>query len=216
MENFQESNVIIDTFGRDRISKMELFVTYPFVISGKLNGFIMLFKINPAVNLIDIDIRVQKINRFLLPYLYKIFELDPDRNKFIDSTEYLFNRIEYDLKYAHDLNIPASILLITIKNFKRFYDRFGRFELKKLCDLTAEIIKKRLTGGDFSARIDRHKFLLVLPGKDKRYATMLSNVIKKEIMNNYNLFDFKLLISSNNALFPDEGKDIFTLLEILE
>jgi hypothetical protein len=195
LENFQESNVIIETFGRERIAKMDLFIAYPFIVSGKLSGFITLFKINPAVNIIDIDIRIQKINRFLFPYLHRVYELDPERNKYSDSTDILFNRIENEFKHAQELNIPVSIVLITIKNFKRFYDRFGKIELKKLTNTTAEVIKKRLTDGDFSARVDRHKFLLILPGKDKRYSIMLSNMIKKEIIQNYDMFDFKLLIT---------------------
>ena len=39
LENFNESSVIIDTFGRNRIAKMELFIAYPFIISGKLIRF---------------------------------------------------------------------------------------------------------------------------------------------------------------------------------
>jgi len=216
LENFHESNVIIDTFGRNRIVKMDLFIVYPFVVSGKLSGFITVFKINPAVNIIDIDIRIQKINRFLFPYLYRVYELDPERNKYTDTTELLFGRIENEFRQAQELNIPVSLVLITIKNFKRFYDRFGKIELKKLSILTAEIIRKRLTDGDFSSRIDRNKFLLILPGKDKRYSIMLSNLIKKDILQNYNMYDFKLLITSNNVIFPEDAKDLFTILEILE
>jgi GGDEF domain-containing protein len=216
LENFNESNVIIDTFGRSRIAKMDLFVSYPFVISGKLSGFITIFKINAAVNIIDIDIRVQKINRFLFPYLHRIYELDPELNKYIDVTAMLFDRMENEFKQTQELNIPISLILITIKNYKRFYDRFGKIEWNKLSNKTADIIKNRLSEGDFSARLDRNKFLIVLPGKDKRYSVMLSNIVKKEIVENYNMCDFKLLITSNNAVFPEDGKDLFSVLEVLE
>ncbi len=216
LENFNESSVIIDTFGRNRIIKMELFIAYPFIISGKLSGFITIFKINPAVDIIDIDIRIQKINRFLFPYLHRIYELDPEMCKYNDLTAMFYDRIEPEIKHAQELNIPLSLVLITIKNYKRFYDRFGKIELEKLTQIISEIIKSKIYAGDFSARIDRNKFLIVLPGKEKRYSIMLSNSIKNEIIEKYNMSDFSLLITSLISVFPDDGKDLFSILDILE
>jgi len=216
LENFNESSVIIDTFGRNRLIKMESFISYPFIISGKLSGFITIFKINPAVDIIDIDIRLQKINRFIFPYLYRVYELDPELNKFNDLTANFYDRIENEIKHALGLNIPVSLILFTIKNYKRFYERFGKIELEKLFNISSNIIKSKLSAGDFSSRIDRFRFLVVLPGKEKRYSIMLSNSIKNEICDNYNMSDFKLLITSLNSVFPEDGNDLFSLLEVLE
>jgi len=216
LENFNESNVIIDTFGRNRMAKMELFIAYSFIISGQLSGFITIFKINQAVNIIDIDIRIQKINRFLFPYLHRVSELDPNLNKYIDLTAKFYERIENEIKHAKELNIPLSLVLFTIKNYKRFLDRFGKIEFEKLFNVTAEILKSKLSAGDFSGRIDRNKFLLVLPGKEKRYSVMLSNSVKNEILEKFNLSDFKLLITSSNSVYPEDGMDLFSILELLE
>jgi len=216
LENFNESSVIIDTFGRSRIVKMELFIAYPFIISGKLSGFITIFKINPAVDIIDIDIRIQKINRFLFPYLYRIYELDPEMCRFNDLTSVFYDRIDQELRHAQELNIPLGLILITVKNYKRFYDRFGKIELDKLPVLIADIIKSKLSAGDFSSRIDRNKFLVVLPGKEKRYSIMLANTIKNEIIEKFSMSDFSLLITSLISVFPDDGKDLFSILDLLE
>jgi GGDEF domain-containing protein len=216
LENFNESNVIIDTFGRNRIVKMELFITYPFIISGHLSGFITIFKINPAVDIVDIDMRIQKINRFIFPYLHRMFEIDPDLNRLSDLTSKFYEKIEIELQNARDLNIPLSLVMFSIKNYKRFYERFGRIELEKLYRQIAEVIKSRLGHGDFSARIDRSKFLVVLPGKEKKYSIMLANTVKNEVIEKYNSSDFKLLITSLNSVFPEDGKDLFTILEVLE
>jgi len=216
LENFTESSVIIDTFGRSRIVKMELFIAYPFIISGKLSGFITIFKINPAVDIVDIDIRIQKINRFLFPYINRVYELDPEMNRYDDLSDIFYHRIENEIKQARDLNIPLSLIQLTIKNYKRFYERFGNIELDKLSSVSSEIIKTKLSEGDFFAKIDRNKFLLVLPGKEKRYSIMLSNSIKNEITERFDMSDFKLLITSMNSVFPEDGKDIFSILEVLE
>lgn len=216
LENFNESSVIIDTFGRNRTVKMELFIAYPFIISGKLSGFITIFKINPAVDIVDIDIRIQKINRFLFPYLYRVYEMDTELNRYNDLTAVFYERIENELRHAQELNIPLSLVLFTIKNYKRFHERFGKIELDKLSGFVSGIIKSKLSAGDFSARIDRNKFMIVLPGKEKRYSIMLSNTIKNEIIEKYNMSDFKLLITSLSSVFPEDGKDLFSILEILE
>jgi diguanylate cyclase (GGDEF)-like protein len=216
LENFNESSVIIDTFGRNRTVKMELFIAYPFIISGKLSGFITIFKINPAVDIVDIDIRIQKINRFLFPYLYRVYEMDTELNRYSDLTSVFYERIENELKHAQELNIPLSLVLFTIKNYKRFHERFGKIELDKLSESASGIIKSKLSAGDFSARIDRNKFMIVLPGKEKRYSIMLANTIKNEIIEKFNMSDFKLLITSLSSVFPEDGKDLFSILEILE
>ena len=216
LENFHESSVIIDTFGKNRLMKMEIFIAYPFIISGQLSGFITLFKINTAVDVIDIDIRIQKINRFLFPYLYSVVEHDSDSDKYNDLTEIFYQKIEREIRHANDLNIPLSLILFTLKNYKRFYERFGKIEFEKLSEKTSEILKARLSIGDFSARIDRNKFLVVLPGKEKRYSVMFANTIKNEIIEKCEMSDFKLLITSLNSVFPEDGKDLFSILEVLE
>ncbi len=216
LEGFNESSVIIDTFGRNRIVKMELFIAYPFLMSGKLSGFITIYKINSAVEIKDIDIRIQKINQFLFTYLYRVYELDPELNKYNDLTGMFYERIDSEIKHADEMNIPVSLVLLTIKNYKRFHDRFGQIELEKLFINIAEIIKSKLNAGDFAVKIDRSRFVIVLPGKEKRYSVMISNTIKNEIMEKYNTSDFKLLITSLNSVFPDDGKDLFSIMEVLE
>ena len=216
LENFSESNVIIDTFGKDRIEQMDIFISYPFIISGKLSGFITIFKINPAVEIIDVDIRLQRIVRFIFPYIYRFIEIDPDKNRYSDLSGAFLTRLETELKKAADMNMPVTILSLSVKNYKRFYDRFGKIEMIKMFSIISEIIKSRLYTGDFSIRVDRHKFIIVLPGKDKKYAATFSSILKNEITAGFNTSEFKLLVTFISAIFPDEGNDVFSLLEIID
>ena len=216
VENFEESAVLTETFGRDRIKKMEVFISYPFIISGRLSGFISITKINPAVEMIDVDMRLQKIIRFLFPYISRILDLDPTINIYNDLTGILYGRIESELNRSSEMNIPLSLVMVSIKNFKRFHDRFGRIEMNRLFEKISAIVKSKLYAADFSVRVDRHRFLLVLPGKDRKYSTMLANILKNEIAELYNNSDFKLLVSSIISVCPDDGKDLFTLLDVLE
>lgn len=216
LDDFTESTVIIDTFGRERVEKMEVFISYPFIISGKLSGFITLFKINPAVEIIDVDIRLQRIVRFIFPYIYRLIELDPAKNIYRDLTAGFFSRFENEIKKSSDMNIPVAIISLSVKNYKRFYDRFGKIEMIKMFNCISDIIKERLNTGDFSARIDRQKFIIILPGKDKKYTATFSAILKNEIAGKFNTTEFKLLVTFISAVFPEDGKDIFSLLEIID
>lgn len=216
VDNFIDSAVIKDTFGVQRLEKMEQFIAYPFLITGKLTGFITIFKINPAVDLPDIDIRIRKISKFLFPYVDRIHQLDPERNLYKDLTGNIYGRIENEIRKADELEIPLTLLLFSVKNYKRFYDRFGSVETNLLFSRIEKVIKGRLSTGDFSAKIDRHKFIAVFPGKDRKFAATFSSVIKNEITAYYGNSDFKLLVSFITAEFPGDGNDLYSLLEVLD
>ncbi len=80
LDNFAESNVITETFGRNRVDNMSIFIAYPFIISGRLSGFISIYKIKAAVEIIDVDIRLQRIVRFIFPYISRLIAIDPEKN----------------------------------------------------------------------------------------------------------------------------------------
>ncbi len=216
LDNFGDSNVIVETFGRDRVDNMSVFISYPFIMSGSLSGFLTIFQINPGVEIIDVDIRLQRIVRFIFPYIYRFIELDPEKNRFTDLTTGFYARFENELKRSMDMNIPVAVISVSIKNYKRYYDRFGRIEMYKMFETIAGIIKGRLYTGDFSVRIDRNKFIIVLPGKDKKYSATFTAILKNEISSMFNTSEFRLLITFISAVFPEDGKDIFSLLEVIE
>ncbi len=216
LDNFIESSVIVETFGRERVSNMDIFIAYPFIISGKLSGFIIIYRINSDVEITDVDIRLQRIVRFIFPYIYRLIELDPDKNKYNDLTGTFYFRIENEISRAGDMNMPLALISLSVKNYKRFYDRFGKIEMNRMFITISDIIKERLSIGDFSARIDRNKFIIVLPGKDKKYSATFSSILKNEISNRFNTTEFKLLVSFISAVFPEDGSDIFSLLETID
>lgn len=216
LDNFGDSNVIVETFGRERVEDMSVFISYPFIMSGNLSGFLTIFQINPGVEIIDVDIRLQRIVRFIFPYIYRFNDLDPEKNRFNDLTTGFYLRFENELKRSIDMNIPVAVISLSIKNYKRYYDRFGRIEMNKMFEIISGIIKGRLYTGDFSVRVDRNKFIIVLPGKDKKYSATFTAVLKNEISARFNTSDFRLLITFISAVFPEDGKDIFSLLEVIE
>jgi len=216
LDNFAESNVIVETFGRNRVENMSIFISYPFIFSGKLSGFISIYKINPAVEIIDVDIRLQRIVRFIFPYIYRFKAIDPERNRYNDLTGGFYSRFEKELKRASDMGIPVAVISLSIKNYKRYFERFGKIEMFKMFESISDIIKEKLSIGDFSVRVDRHQFIIVFPGKDKKYTATFTAILKNEIINRFNTSEFRLLVVFISAVFPEDGKDIFSLLEIID
>jgi diguanylate cyclase (GGDEF)-like protein len=160
--------------------------------------------------------RLHKIVKFLFPSISSILDLDSTINIYNDLTGILYGRIENELVRSAEMNIPLSLIMVSIKNFKRFHDRFGRIEMNRLFEQIADVIKSKLYSADFSVRTDRHRFLLVLPGKDRKYSTTLANILKNEISELCSSSDFKLLVSFLISVCPDDGKDLFTLLDALD
>jgi len=216
LDNFSESNVISETFGRDRIDNMSIFISYPFIIAGKLSGFISIYKINAAVEIIDVDIRLQRIVRFIFSYIYRFIAIEPEKNKYNDLTGGFYSRLENELKRALDMNIPVAVISLSIKNYKRFFDRYGKIEMLKMLDDISKIIKGRLASGDFSARVGRNKFIIVLPGKEKKFCATFTAILKNEIIGRFNTSEFRLLVNIISSVFPEDGADIFSLLEIID
>ena len=107
-------------------------------------------------------------------------------------------------------------MLFSLKNYKKFYNFFGHEEYEKLLDNVERVITNRLSDGDFSVRYDRHKILMILPGKNRQYATPLANSIRSEVIHNFSRKDMQLLLTFLTAQFPDDGDDLFTLIESVE
>jgi GGDEF domain-containing protein len=76
-----------------------------------------------------------------------------------------------------------------------------------------KFIRSRLSDRDFSVRYDRNKILIVLPGKDKRYAVPLANTICSEMTQAFSTRDVQLLITFLTAEYPVDGKDAYSLVD---
>ena len=79
-----------------------------------------------------------------------------------------------------------------------------------------EVIKGRLSTHDFSARVDRNKVLVVLPGNNKKYAVPLANAIKNEILQGFKKKEMQLLITFLTAEYPVDGEDLYSLLDSID
>ena len=78
------------------------------------------------------------------------------------------------------------------------------------------IITNRLSDGDFASKIDRNKFLIVLVGKNKKFAVPFANALKNEIVQQFSDKELQLLVTFLMAEYPVDGSDLYSLLDAID
>jgi len=136
--------------------------------------------------------------------------------KYIDNVEVIYKKIDDEIINARNLGIPLTLILFSIKNYKRYYNLYGVDEAKKLLEQFEKTVRIRLSDGDFCVRYDRHKVLLVLPGKDKKFAVPLANAIRNEIVQGFRKKEIQLLLTFLTAEFPDDGNNVYSLMDAID
>ncbi|MCP4723544.1 MAG: diguanylate cyclase [bacterium] len=213
IEGFSRLEAVKSAFNDSLLEKMSIFWLYPFRLGNQLIGFINIFRIRDGNIDDEIDVKLKRFSRMLFSSVMSIRSRDPEENRYIDNIEIIFKRINSELLNAKSLNIPLTLVLFSIKNFKRYGNLFGSEKSLDLIISFVEIIKSRLSDEDFSARFDRNKILVVLPGKDKKFAVPLANAVKNEIMQGFKKKEMQLLITFLMAEFPEDGDDLNSLLD---
>jgi len=146
---------------------------YPFKMGNHLEGFFIVTDINDSTRENEVHNKINRLTMVLFSYILNIRNLDTHELMYVDYVEPVMRRIERELVNAKNLRIPLTVILFSIKNFKRYYSLFGKDEAMKVLNSLEEIIRSRLADPDFSVRYDRNKFLIILPGKNKKYSIPL-------------------------------------------
>jgi GGDEF domain-containing protein len=220
IEDFNKLEVIKAAFKETEIKKMNVLWVYPVDIGGQLLGYTVIFKVKDELlnedKKVEIDNNLDKLSKMILFNITNIIRIDPDENRYIDNIGTLFKRINSELARAKKLNIPLTLIIFSIKNYKRYGNLFGYVKAKELIDNFAELIKSRLSETDFSARYDRNKILIVFPGKDKKFAEPFANTIRNEFMQRFKKSEMQLLITFLLSEFPEDGDDILSLVDSID
>lgn len=216
VEDHRRLKVVSDAFTEARLKLMPLLWIYPFKFGKKLSGFLLVFDIVDFEREKEIHGKLQRLSTVLFSYIMNLKSLDVYENRYVDFIEPVLRRIENELQNAKNLKIPLTVILFSIKNFKRYYTLYGRMEARKIIDALEMIIRTRLSDTDFSVRFDRNKVLIVLPGKNKKYAVPLANTVRNEIIQYFKQKEVQLLVTFLSAEFPEDGEDLYTLLDIID
>lgn len=216
IEMFDKLDAVRAAFSKDIIKRMSVLWIYPFKVGNQLIGFIAVFKIRDKILEQEIDRHLRRYIKILFSSILSIREVDPEENRYIDNIEIISKRINGELLNAKQMNIPLTLVLMSIKNFKRYSNLYGYKEAVDLINRCVDIIRSKLADNDFSARIDRNKILMVLPGKDKKYAVPLANSLRNEIMQGFRKKEIQLLITFLMAEYPEDGAELQNLLDVID
>lgn len=213
--DYQKSKPVRELFSDSQIGNMFMLSIFTYVIAGELLGFTMVFGLSGPANPDVMNRRILRICDFISPYAFIIRELECRRGNYIDSIESIYNRIEDDIHHARNLKIPLTVVLISIKNYKRFHSQFGQEKVRQMLSHFESFARSRLSDRDFSVRYDRHKILLVLPGKDKKFAVTLANTVCNEMIHAFSTREVQLLMTFLCAEFPLDGTDTYSLMDAI-
>lgn len=216
IEDHRRLKVVADAFTEARLKLMPLLWIYPFKFGKKLSGFLLVFDIVDFEREKEIHGKLARLSTVLFSYIMNLKSLDVHENRYVDFIEPVLRRIESELQNARNLKIPLTVILFSIKNFKRYYTLYGRIEARRIIDALEMIIRTRLADTDFSVRFDRNKVLIVLPGKNKKYAVPLANTVRNEIIQFFKQKEVQLLVTFLSAEFPEDGDDLYSLLDIID
>lgn len=215
-EDFRNLKTVVEIFTDRQVKAMSILRAYPFRIGGELIGFVMLFGVSESVQMEEVDSKMKKIIDFLFPYVSIIRNLEYKRGAYQDNITGTYNRIDQEVQNAHNLKIPLTVILFSIKNYKRFYSSYGSAKTRELLYAFEKSITSRLADRDFSVRFDRNKILIILPGKDKKFAVPLANSVKNDLTHSFSTRDVQLLVTFLTAEYPNDGRDVYALIDAVD
>ncbi|MFB2659296.1 diguanylate cyclase [Shewanella mangrovisoli] len=99
------------------------------------------------------------------------------------NRRYLDSQIQKELIYANDHNMPLSIVMFDIDNFKQFNDRYGHVLgdqcLRQIVNAAKSILQRPT---DILARYGGEEFMLLLPSSHREDAYKIAERLRKAII----------------------------------
>jgi GAF domain-containing protein len=216
IEDISPFDSIQSVFTEAQLRKMNVFYIDPYCVGQDLKGFFGAFRLSDTLVSADVGGFLEKLSRVLVPGLQEILDVSAAGGKFVDAVEPSMRRVVAAFEHAKSVGVPMTLVHFSIKNFKRFHNLYGAEESRELLSRCEQVIVSRLSDSDFSVRFDRSKFMLVLPGKNKKFAIPLANSIRNEITQLLKKREMQLMLVYLTAEFPEDGDDLHTLLDSIE
>ncbi len=216
VENFYTLEPIRAAFSDIQLKKASVMWLYQYRKSDRLDAFMIVFRFETEDAEDTIRQYLGKMLTMLLPYLSGVRNQYSVKKRYQDNVEQVLKKLSLALVHAKNLSIPFTLVLFSIKNYKRYYNLYGQEEAKQLIDQCESVIISRLSDSDFAVRMDRNKFILALPGKNKKFAVPLANTIRNEIAQTFKKKEMQLMLVYLTAEYPEDGDDLYSLLDSIE
>jgi diguanylate cyclase (GGDEF)-like protein/PAS domain S-box-containing protein len=127
-----------------------------------------------------------------------------------------FDRLQQQLQYAERHHQQIAVIYIDLDNFKTVNDSMGHVVGDQLLIQVAHRIKLQLRGEDTLARLGGDEFLALVAnlGHSTQDLRQVVNRLQTAMKSRYMLNNREIGVTSSLgiALYPDDGKDVVTLM----
>ncbi|MGL4368061.1 MAG: hypothetical protein ACRCUT_00080, partial [Spirochaetota bacterium] len=214
-ENPGSSELLKKLFGDAIILKMNIFTVQPFIIRGHLSGFMLILRARRDI-LSESAVHLMNFCRMLSGYVQGCESVYIDDNRFVDGLSRILRRLEKSVMSADDLRIPLCAVMFSIKNIKRYYALFGSIDAENLIEKFRAVVESRISSSDYALRYDRGKILVILPGKNRKYAVPFANAVRNEIVSSFRERESQIMLTFMIGEYPADGNNLYDLLDYLD
>ncbi len=136
----------------------------------------------------------------------------------LKNRRYLLERAQDETARARRSGDHLSVILFDLQNFKHINDTYGHLIGDEVLMEVARRFQSALRKGDILGRYGGDEFVVVLPSatyrQAERAAQRIIELLEPPILARGQAFHVK--VNAGIATFPEDGADIFTLLEVAD
>jgi diguanylate cyclase (GGDEF)-like protein len=172
--------------------------------------------VSTMLNQQDIQ-QIEKQNELLAQHEAELKELSVR-----DPLTGLYNRrfmeaiLDKELVLAKQKQVPLSVVMIDIDQFKHFNDTYGHVEGDVLLRLLGAVLRTHIRKSDVVCRFGGDEFVLIMPGAFRDAAYVRAEILREEVRQiqeeNRDQIPEIVTISLGIASFPSHGECRETLL----
>jgi diguanylate cyclase (GGDEF)-like protein len=224
-----------------RLKKSETTRFIPIVLATALRGDEERIKgieagaddfINKPFNRVELITRIKsllRIKRLNDALEQKIEELEKAREKLrhlavTDGLTSLYNyrafrrQLKLEISRSQRFDLPFSLLMMDIDNFKQYNDRFGHPSGDRMLKKIAQLLQSMTRDVDCLARYGGDEFILILSGTNKKSAEIVAEKLRKAVEKLSSPLLKRsgmrpITLSIGIASFPEDTEDGETLIK---
>lgn len=215
IENPINNEVLHRIFDEEMLARMNIFVSMPYVIRGRLTGFALILRA-------DIDhlpsnlVQINRLSKVVFSFFQNSRSIEIFTSKYYDLLSSYLKKLSDEIKHADEMNIPLTFSGFCIKNMKRLVTVYGEKQADDILFSLSEAIAKRLSETDFAVRYSRNSIIAVFPGKQKKSVAVAANIIKNEVTEKFRKYEVPVMINFLTCEYPDEAKTLDEILSVVE
>ena len=127
----------------------------------------------------------------------------------------LYSQMEYVIAVSKREQSNFAVLFLDLDHFKNINDTLGHNIGDKILQEVVKRVQPNIREEDLFARLGGDEFVIVLTNVDEGHLSIVLNKIMDLLRKDFDIDTYKLKISSSIgvALYPEDGKDITTLMK---